>query len=529
MQQDNQQLNPDIFKQRILQAHPGGVASDGTPYEKMDSLELTKRVISKYPDGVTKDGHKYSDFLPKEQPQQDQNQPSTGFWGGVGNVLNSIEKPFIGAAAIPVQALAKLTGQPDPYAEGFPGLNNQKIDVTPLEAEKKAGDLAQVGSYFIPGEGPLGAIGMGALQGAGGAMSEGGDAATVATQGVLGGAVGGAAAGLTKLTGGALKSVGGLINGEGAQKAVQGFKDAYTSILNLGVGERSFEQRSGKDIAQVLLENKAPLGRYADGTLDASKAVEKLQSALKPLNDEANNLAQNPQGIVKNISINDSLDQLVKNIKSKNLDPLEEESAIKHANDLFDAVKRRYGTDDLNPAQAEQLKQALQGSAFKGKLTSVDKLQSNINYLASDVMKTNLEDALSGTDTDVSFKELNKKRSDLIDAIKRLTGMDGVKLLKGGKLGNMASGGIGALAGVASGAGPLGALAGDYFGTKAGEFLQNPATKIATAEAKSKVAGMLPKIFGESSKPIGNTLSKVGNIVRKGARGAGLIGNLVTK
>ena len=75
----------------------------------------------------------------------------------------------------------------------------------------------------------------------------------------------------------------------------------------------------------------------------------------------------------------------------------------------------------------------------------------------------------------------------------------------------------------------MGALAGDYFGTKASEFLNNPATKISIAKGKANVTGLIPKLLGERAKSVGQTISKVGTGIQKSARPAGLLGNLITK
>lgn len=528
-QDTSQQLTPENFKSRIVSKYPNGVASDGTPYSQIDATDLTKRMVSKYPDGVTNDGHKYSDFLP---PVQQTPAPAPqSFLSKVGNgaigLLNDIEKPFIGLASTPVQLLAKITGQPDPFKEHpIPGFNGTTVPSSELGVEQKLGDAAQVGSYFLPGEGVAGAIGMGALQGAGSAMSRGGDVADVATQGALGGAIGGVAAGATKAVGGLIKSVGGALSGKTAQEAIQGIKDAYTSALNLGVGERAFEQRSGKDIAQVLLENKAPLGRYENGTLDASTAIDKLQTALNPLNEKATEILSNPQGVVKNILPEDILSSIEKRISSSKVPASQAKTMIAQAKAFIqDEVEKNGG--EWTPEVADSIKQGFQNSVFKKAITPEGKLTNNVQYLLSDELKTATEKAVAGTDTETSLKALNAQRSDYIDAIKRLTGMDGVKLLKGGRLGIGTGKILGTMIGATSG-NPLTALAGDYFGGKVAEFLQNPATKIATAEAKAKAAGLIPKVLGGASKPVGNAISKVGGIIGKGARAAGLIGNITT-
>jgi len=123
---------------------------------------------------------------------------------------------------------------------------------------------------------------------------------------------------------------------------------------------------------------------------------------------------------------------------------------------------------------------------------------------------------------------LNLQRSDLVDAIKRLTKIDGSRIVKGGRLGNMAGSVTGAIIGSSSG-GLLGGLAGDYFGGKAAEFLNNPATKIALAKSKAGLVQKAGGILGKSSVPVGNTLNSIGQVASKNARTAGFISNLLAK
>ena len=59
---DRNIVNPDAFKQRIVQAHPGGTSSDGTPYANIDAKELVQRAVKANPHGITKDGIPYVAF-----------------------------------------------------------------------------------------------------------------------------------------------------------------------------------------------------------------------------------------------------------------------------------------------------------------------------------------------------------------------------------------------------------------------------------------------------------------------------------
>lgn len=474
-------------------------------------------------------------------PPQAQNQPiSLGSIGqGALSLLNTAEKPFIGLGALPFQAIARALGQKDPYSQGIGG-GAPGVQVDPLAntlggaAEQEAGNAAQVGSYFVPGgEGVLptilGGAASGILQGAGNAMSQQKSLTDVATQGAEGGLLGGAIPGVLSGLGAVGSKAGEALTGEGTQKALQALKDAYGSALNLNASERGFEQRSGRDLAQVLMDNGANLGRNeANNTLDASEAIPKLQEALNPLNKQANDLISTPA--LNTNSANFIPLQAVKNsviddITKSNIDSLEKESSLAQVEKLFSATQREYG-DVVSPQIGEKIKQGLQSTVFKKALTSSDALQGNVKYLASNQMRKAVEAAVAGSPEGEKYAELNAKRSDLVDAVKRLTKLDGVRLVKGGRLGGMAGNLIGTMTGISSGGGPLAALAGDYFGGKASEFLNNPATKIAIGRTKVGVSGVLPKLLGGASKPVGRSVSGAGSVLSKFARPAGFAANI---
>lgn len=105
------QPNPETFKQLILSKYPDGVASDGTPYAKMDATTLTQKVVANHPDGVTNAGIKYSDYLTSPtQPTSSDTSDKSLFvksstpdpisgqlgnvinWSGIGNALSSSAK-----------------------------------------------------------------------------------------------------------------------------------------------------------------------------------------------------------------------------------------------------------------------------------------------------------------------------------------------------------------------------------------------------------------------------------------------------
>ena len=475
------------------------------------------------------------------QPQQSSGGGLKGLVQGASSILSAAEKPFLGIGALPLQGAVAgynaLTGShvQDPFANGVPaGLPGAptQTGVTPLNVKQKAGDALQVGSYFVPGgEGLPGIIAggaaMGAAQGGGSALSANKNLENTVVDAGEGAILNAGLAGGAGLVGKTLSKVGDAISGEGLTKAYDGLKNAYSQALNLNAAERGFEQRSGKDLSKVLMEHGAPLGRYENGTLDASNAIEQLQSKLEPLNATAKEILTNPQGVVKDIHLPDVLASVQKEIQGMKLPQLEKNKAMKTAQDMITAEMQQHGMS-VNPALADEIKQGFQTSIFKKALTSSDQLRGNTAYTISTKLKTAVEDAVKGTDTHVDLSKLNAQRSDLIDAIKRLSKLDGVRVVRGGKLGNMAGGVVGAIAGAASGLGPIGALGGDYFGTKAAEFLNNPATKIGVAAAKTKAAGVIPGLVGEVGKGVGKGVNLVGKGVVKSARGVGLLGNILT-
>ncbi len=443
---------------------------------------------------------------------------------GAANIATDIQKPFVSLASKPVQYAAKLMGQQDPFAQGVPTATGNVTPTSPT-LEHTAGDAAQVGSYFVPGTGVLGAMGMGALQGAGQQMSQGAGVSQTVIGGAQGAALGGLGAGAAKVAGSAIEHGGNVLTGETHKKALSAIKDAYSKSLNLHASERAYESRSGHDLAKVLMDNGASLGRTETGHLDASEAIDKLQSALDPLNEQAKQILQHPQGVVNDIDLQELKNSVADRIQKLKVSQTEKNAAINHASDIIDAEIKQHGAT-VNPALADEIKQGFWGSSFRGKLTSSDKLQGNVNYLAGNELKKMLEESIAGTDSGDVLGELNSKRSDLVDAIKRLSNLDGVRLLPGGKLGNMFGGLVGAGAAGAAGLGPLGVIGGDVFGNKTAQFLNDPATRVAIAKGTATAAGVIPKLLGKNAKIVGKGVQAVGGGVKALARPAGLLANL---
>lgn len=160
----------------------------------------------------------FQDLIPSntQNPFSDLQRPDTIKVGGIpiplsqkvrnvaGNIASSIQQPFVSLAAAPVQALAKATGQPDPYAQGIPGLGDKNIQVSPLSVEAKGGDILKAGAEIgavaaapatLAGTIGVGA-GIGAAQGAGEAMQQEKGLGEVAKSGGIGALIGGATAGV---------------------------------------------------------------------------------------------------------------------------------------------------------------------------------------------------------------------------------------------------------------------------------------------------------------------------------------------
>jgi hypothetical protein len=527
----NSQLTPEAFKQRILTAHPDGTASDGTPYKNLEAGDLLKRVIAKYPNGVTNDGHRYSDFGQTEVTPPEQKKGLLSKIGGfAGDVYNSIASPFVGLAATPLQAgiagYNKITGSSveDPFKKGLPSIAGQgkNTTVTDLNVEKKLGDAAQVGSYFVPGSGVLGAAGMGALQGAGSQMSKGASASQVAVGGAQGAAVGAGTALAVNGIGYGINKAGEALSGAGKDKAIAGIKDAYGKALNLSASQRAMEARTGKDLANVLMEHGAPLGKYADGTLDATGAISKLQPVLDQFDDQATQVLNRPDVASKVIDLQDILGGVQDRIRGMTMAAADKNLMLAEAEKYVQAEIAANGKA-VAPALADTIKSGFWKAVGKG-FDRDTVLRDNVTYLLGNETKKAIEGAV-GDIADIGA--INASRGNLIDAIRRLTKLDGVAKIRGGSLGNMAGGITGAIAG--SPGGVLGTLAGDYFGTKTAAFLNDPAIRIAIAKGKAEAQGLLPGLLGKAAGPVGRGVSKFGGLVSKGARGAGLLGNLLTK
>lgn len=439
--------------------------------------------------------------------------------------------------------LAKLYGEDVARKMGIvnnqiPGLTGKKVDVLGYRggkklsaketAEQTAGNILENASWFVPGKGVLGATGMGALMGAGSAMREGQNLSGVASQAAQGGITGGVFAGLTKGLGKGIEFVGDVMSGKQGEKATQELHKTYSDVLNLSTAQQKYEKKTGKDIANTLMKNKAPLGKYADNTLDATPAITILQPKLSELNTKAQEILKKPQGVVYNTDAQDILKATTDRINGLKIPSEEKEVMIKKLKKSLQATVKEHGLS-FDPATTDLIKQGYQNSVFKKSLGTSADLSRSVNYLISDEFKKATEKAVAGTDAGDVLRALNLERSELIDTISRLTELDGIAKIKGGNTGFIAGGVKGALAGLGANLGVPGVLAGDYFGTKAMEYLTNPATKIAGSQAKANVLNKTSGLLGGNVGKAGQKISATGRFIQKTPRVVGAIATSSTK
>ena len=308
---------------------------------------------------------------------------------GIGKAYNAVASPLEGVAAIPFQAgLAgynKLTGQniPDPFAQGVPSpaqlVGGTPTPVSPLNAEQKIGNAAQVGSFLIPGSGILSGAAMGALQGAGSAMSQGENAQNVATQGTVGG-----------VTGGAFGLVGRALSAFGSK------------TLNSIIKPNAADIKDGFSLDTIKNNN---LG----GSLDTIK--NKTQSLLSNLSSQ---LRSKLQGSTSNINLGSIFDKTTKDLQSQEglLSNFGQTQGVGRAlKNLQDEVLNVNPTGSLSIPDAQMVKQAAGGMGawqYGSADPDAGAVQTVYNTFYKN-LKTAIED-----NSPAGVKEINSKISDLI-------------------------------------------------------------------------------------------------------------------
>lgn len=278
--------------------------------------------------------------------------------GGVpllARLANAVSQPFTSLAATPVQALAKATGQPDPYAQGFPALGGQGNPVTPLTVKGKAGDVLKVGATVasiataptsVPALIATGA-GIGAAQGAGEALQQDLPARDVIDEAVRGGTRGGAFAGALGIVG---KLAGAL--GEKIQTSIirptkldieDGFSMATVKKHNLGGPLTKSYEKTKKTLADFTNQLSSKLA--------ASKEKVDLERVYQETVDELTD-ASKLKGFGANIKIQNTLESLRNEVAfvGKELN-IPDAQVVKQASGSFGAWQ--YGKQDPDAKATE--------------------------------------------------------------------------------------------------------------------------------------------------------------------------------
>ena len=312
-----------------------------------------------------------------------------GIGSGLGTAFNAIASPLEGIAATPVQAgLAaynKITGKniPDPYAQGVPSpaqlVGGSATPVSPLNAEQKIGNLAQVGSFLVPGEGILAGAGMGALQGAGSAMSQGKSAPDVAQGGAIGGATGGLLGGVGNL----LEAFGNKTLNSIIKPTAADIKDGFSMDTikdnNLGGSLDTIKNKTQALLSDLHSQLSAKLGD-AQGSVDLASIYDKTKNDLS-----------SAKGAIKNFGQNSGIGRVLQRLQ--------------------DEVLSANPTGALSIPDAQLVKQAAGGMGawqFGSPDPDANAVETVYNKFYNNLKTAIEENSPSGV------KEINQKMSDLI-------------------------------------------------------------------------------------------------------------------
>lgn len=307
---------------------------------------------------------------------------------GAGNIAQSIAQPFASLAATPVQAIAKVTGQEDPYANGLPGFGGTTIPVSPLSAEAKAGDLLKAGAETAAvATAPAtltGMIGTGALvggaHGAGEAMQQEKSASEVVKSGGIGATIG-------ALTAGVIGGFGKLIGKIGDK--------IQTSVIR----PTSHDLRDGFSLDTIKQYN---LGGNLNTTLS------KTQSKLDDLSTQLNaKLANSPERVDLSKIYAETMDDLVNKNKFKGF------STNTKIQGALDDLGGEIGVvgNELSIPEAQLVKQAAgrSGAWEYGKVDPEAKARELVYTTFYNKLKTQIEKS-----SPEGVREINKEISKLI-------------------------------------------------------------------------------------------------------------------
>lgn len=402
------------------------------------------------------------------QPQQSQGGGFLGTLGNIGqSVYNTIASPFVGAAAAPVQGLAKLLGQPDPYNNpntamsqgktGIPSLGGSQTPVSQLGLEQKAGDAAQIGSYFLPGSTIPRLAGIGALQGAGQAASQGQDIGGVAGNAAIGAATGGALG-----VGGKIASFIRPTSNQAVNQLQGGLSKAFTATKS--AGNMFSDLKTGGFNADEFLANKNLYPDIVDRHYDSTAAVSTLEQQIKNLSDVRTEALGSYPNMVKFDDLKENALDAVTTPQNRADGTLLARQA--QVSGVIDTYKKIYG--DSVPLNTL--------SEIKSGLDSLGKYDATVSNPTRDtykqigrVAKESIENEVQKADptSNNSVQQFNKYIQQHYQAIDMLNKING-NAAKGGSLSRYALGIAGSIA--ASGGGPLSSLLG-FFGGEYGSDL----------------------------------------------------------
>lgn len=438
-------------------------------------------------------------------PTQDEFGKNHPILSGISKFATAIEEPFIGLAAAPVQGIAKLLGQPDPYAEGIPTAVG-KANVSKLGLEEKAGDALQVGSYLIPEAkgasltkgvftGLKTGAKIGAAQGAGAQMSSGGSLQDVGIGALTGGALGAAAGG-----------VGGVIGGHTPSGAVKSITNKYQSVFNSTAPLRkAFEEADakGNNLAEFLSSKAtgkegAVLSVDGDGKIGVGNLPERIEKDLQPLYDaraellkqsgEVGSLSEWEQQALK-------MADTTENRASGALQDTQDEISK-----IAARVRKNYGGKDLVPLDALQEIKIAQAKTSKVFDATKPNFSKNANYLLSNAARKMIEEKTPKMAGSSMIHELNALIGKHLDAEQFLEKLGkSSPRVKGGRLGKYFATTLGSMAANAAGGGFLGTLAGGAGGNYLMELLMSntissPLKEILLKRAVEKDPAILKQI-----------------------------------
>lgn len=438
------------------------------------------------------------------QPTATQSQPETqkktGLLGGLINFGQNLVAAPASLAALPVQGLAALLKQPDPYANkalagipiSSPTQDYEKGGIGRV-AQVQAGNLAQTAGLALPAAGLPGAIGSGVLTGAGSQMSQGKDLSSTLVGGGIGGLIGAGTFGLGKLLGSGIQAAGG---GSGAlrQSAAKDIEQVLAPTTQQAkhqtqkyageVAERGITGITRPDLLEKFQIGASEAGEKVGAAFDnlPPEAQFEVGSLIKTLQTKADDLMINgtvPSAAQAKYNAYQKLtDDLVNAAKSSSIDGqsiFADVANVRKLRQILDKGKKSFAVTDLdaaNQAAQKELANAIRDQ-FGKQFPDIGKLNADYAFWSA------MRDVLSKT-------------------VERKVGQTGA-------LPKAIAETTGAVAGVGSGGGLGGALVGANVMRALAELFGSTAWKTMSASAKMKLADLISK---GSEQPALNIIQK---------------------